>query len=161
MYYRPEDWREVERHPYAYRAIYPGVSELVDRGLNAQFANALEEGGSENGVLTAVEDFVAARGGVTLKVLPFFNGLGIIVPDARMTPELQALLDRFFSPPMLIEACQALEEDGMKVRVELLEQRRLLTQRTEALQRARRMLEERAARIAELEARLCERAEPA
>jgi predicted O-methyltransferase YrrM len=161
MYYAPDEWREVERHPHAYRAIYPGVSELVDRGLNAQFANALEEGGPENGVLTAIEDFVAARGAITLKVLPFFNGLGIIVPDARMTPDLQVLLERFFSPPMLLEACQALEEDGMKVRVELLDRQRLLTQRTEALQRARAMLEERAARIVELEAQLAARAEPA
>ena len=39
----------------------------------------------------------------------------------------------------------------MKVRVELAEHERMLTQRTEALVRARRMLEERAARIAELE----------
>ena len=161
MYYAPDDWREVERHPYAYRAIYPGVSELVDRGLNPQFANALEEGGPENGVLTAIEDFVAARGGVTLKVLPFFNGLGIIAPEARMTPKLQALLDRFFSPAMLLEACKALEADGMKVRVDLLEQSRLLTQRTEALQRARGMLEQRAAHIAELEHRLSDSVEPA
>ena len=135
MYYSPDDWRDVERRPYAYRGIYPGVSELVDRGLNPQFANALEEGGSENGVLTGIEDFVAAQGGVTLKVLPFFNGLGLIIPQARVTPELQVLIDSFFSPPMLLEACKALEEDGMKVRVDLLEQRGLLTRRTEALQR--------------------------
>lgn len=161
MYYSPEDWREVERKPYAYRAIYPGVSGLVDRGLNAQFANALEEGGPENGVLTGIEDFVAARGDVTLKVLPFFNGLGILVPGSRMTPQVQALLEEFFSPPMLLEACKALEEDGMKVRVELLEQRAILTRRTEALERARRMLEARGARIAELEAELAARREPA
>jgi hypothetical protein len=154
MYYSPEDWRDSERHPYAYRAIHPGTSELVDRGLNSQFANALVEGGPENGVLTAIEDFVASRSGVSLKVLPFHNGLGILTPDARMTPELEALLERFFGGEMMLEACKALEEDGMKVRVDLLEHRRLLTQRTEALVRARRMLEERAARIAELETRL-------
>ena len=154
MYYSPGEWRDVERKPFAYRGIYPGVSELVDHGLNAQFANALEEGGPENGVLTGVEDFVAAFGGVTLRVLPFFNGLGLLLPDARMTPALQALVEGFFAPPMLLDACRALEEDGMKVRVELLEQRRLLTRRTEALQRARAMLAARAGRIAELEARL-------
>ena len=161
MYYSPDDWREVERHPYAYRAIHPGVSELVDRGLNAQFANALVEGGPENGVLTAIEDFAASRDNVSLRVLPFFNGLGILIPDARRTPQLDALLNQFFSADMMTEACKALEEDGMKVRVDLLEHRRLLTQRTEALVRARRMLEERAAKIAELEARLASAPQPA
>ena len=152
MYYSPGDWLEIERKPYAYRGIYPGISELVDHGLNAQFANAVEEGGPENGVLTGVEDFAAAFGGVSLRVLPFFNGLGVLVPDARMTPELQALVDSFFAPPMLLEACKALEEDGMKVRADLLEQQRILARRTEALERARAMLVARAERIAELEA---------
>ena len=137
MYYDPDDWREAERKPYAYRAIRPGEPELVDRGLNARFANALVEGGPENGVLTAIEDFVDSRGKVSLKVLPFHNGLGILVPDARRTPELDALLERFFSPDMLLQACRVLEEDGMNVRISLAEQERLLTQRTEALVRAR------------------------
>ena len=160
MYYTPGDWMESERKPYAHRAIYPGTSELVDRGLNAQFANAIEEGGAENGVLTAIEDFAAARGGMTLRVLPFFNGLGILTPAARMTTDLQALLDRFFDSPMLLDACRALEEDGMKVRVELLEVRMHLIQRTEALERARRLLEARASKIAELEASLAAKTPP-
>ena len=154
MYYSPDDWREVERKPYAYRAIYPGETELVDKGLNARFANAIVEGGPENGVLTAIEDFVASRGGVSLRVLPFHNGLGILAPDGRRTPELDRLLDSFFGADMLMQTCRALEEDGMKVRVELAEHERMLTQRTEALVRARRMLEQRAARIAELESLL-------
>ena len=157
MYYAPDEWPEAQRHPYAYRSIRPGEAELTDHGLNPQFANALLEGGPENGVLTAIEDFVAGRGGVSLRVLPFHNGLGILVPDARRTPELDALLERFFGAEMMTEACRVLEEDGMKVRIDLLEHRRLLTQRTEALGRARRMLEERAARIAQLEAELAVR----
>ena len=156
MYYSPHDWHEVARQPYAYRGIRPGEAGLVDRGLNARFANALTEGGPENGVLTAIEDFVASRGHVSLHVLPFHNGLGILVPERRRTPELEALIARFFGPEMLLDRCRALEEDGMKVRVELAEHERLLTQRTEALMRARQMLEQRAARIAELERRLAE-----
>ena len=156
MYYSPDEWREVERHSYAYRGIRPGEPELVDRGLNARFANALAEGGPENGVLTAIEDFVASRGRIALHVLPFHNGLGIIVPEPRRTPVLDTLIARFFGAEMMLERCRVLEEDGMMVRVELAEHERLLTQRTEALVRARAMLEERAARIAELERRLAE-----
>ena len=157
MYYSPDDWVETERKPYAYRAIYPGEAELCDKGLNARFANALVEGGAENGVLTAIEDFVKSRGEVTLKVLPFHNGLGILIPESRRTPQLDALMDRFFGSDMMLEACRALEEDGMKVRVELADQERLLTQRTEALVRARKMLTDRAERIADLERQLKER----
>ena len=154
MYYAPEDFQETERKPYAYRPVRPGETGLVDEGLNGHFANALEEGGPENGVLTAIEDFVAAREGVALKVLPFFNGLGILIPEARRTPALDALVDRFFGPEMLLDACRALEKDGMMVRIDLAGAQRLLTRRTEALVRARAMLQERAERIAELEARL-------
>ena len=154
MYYSPDDWNEVERQPYAYRGIRPGEPELVDRGLNARFANALMEGGPENGVLTAIEDFVASRGRVSLHVLPFHNGLGILVPDRRRTTEVDALITRFFGPEMLLDRCRALEADGMKVRVDVAEYQRLLTQRTEALVRARQELEQRGARIAELERRL-------
>jgi acyl-CoA reductase-like NAD-dependent aldehyde dehydrogenase len=67
---------------------------------------------------------------------------------------VEALLERFFGGETLMSVCKALEEDGMKVRIDLATYRRRLTQRTEALQRARRMLEERAERIAELEAEL-------
>ena len=154
MYYSPDDFIEADLHPYAYRSIRPGASELVDDGLNSQFANALVEGGAENGVLTAIEDFAASRGSVTLKVLPFHNGLGILIPDARMTPQVQALLDRFFGGEMMLERCRLLEEDGMTVRADLATQVRRLTQRTEALTRARAMLAERAARISALEGEL-------
>ena len=161
MYYAPEDFAEVQRKPYAYRPVRPGESALVDEGLNGHFANALEEGGSENGVLTAIEDFVAARQGVTLRVLPFFNGLGIVTPDARRTPDLDRLLDSFFAPDQLLDACRALEKDGMMVRIALASAERLLTRRTDALVRARSILKANAARIVDLEARLVARGEKA
>ncbi len=158
MYYNPDDFDDSQRRPYAYKGIMPGVSELVDNGMNGWYANALEEGGPENGVLTAIEDFVTASGDIRLWVLPFFNGLGIIVPDARRTAGLEALIESFYSPDMLIETCKALEEDGMKMRAALYEERRRLEIRTDALQRARRLLNERNARISELEASLKEKA---
>ena len=100
--------------PTPTRGVSPGEAALVDRGLNARFANALVEGGPENGVLTAIEDFVASRGHISLHVLPFHNGLGILVPDSRRTPEVDALIARFFGPEMLMARCRALEEDGME-----------------------------------------------
>ena len=154
MYYDPDAFREVHRQPYAYKGILPGISELVDNGVNAQFANALTEGGPENGVLTAIEDFVAANEGIKLWTLPFFNGLGIVAPDARLTPSITEVIESFYEPDALLQTCETIELEGMRLRAEMLTERRILEQRTEALERARDVLRRRAQRIAELEAQL-------
>lgn len=161
MYYNPDDFTESERHPFAYKGMLPGISELVDEGINGSLANALHEGGPENGVLTAIEDFVAARDDIRLWTLPFFNGLGILVPDARLTPRLRGLIESFYTGDAMLEAAMAVEADGMRVRAGMLTERRQLQRRTEALMRARALLEQRGRRIAELEqeiARLRDRA---
>jgi hypothetical protein len=143
MYYDPAGLSEADRHPYAYRGMLPGQTELTDTGLNGHFANALTEGGPRNGVLTAVEDFKASSGvPMALYKLPFFNGLGILAPDVRMTPALQAVIDGFFSGPSLMEVCLHLERDGMTVRAELATVQNALTQKTEALMRARALIVE-------------------
>ena len=49
---------------------------------------------------------------MTLRVLPFFNGLGIVLPDARRPPEVDAVVEGFFAPEALLEACRLLEADG-------------------------------------------------
>lgn len=145
MYYDPSGLNVADRHPYAYRGILPGQSELTDAGLNGHLANALHEGGLRNGVLTGVEDFQASCGVPTaLYRLPFFNGLGILVPRSRMTPALQSVIDGFFSGESLLETCMILEKDGMSVRADLAVMKISLTKRTDALARARK-------RIAELE----------
>jgi len=143
MYYDPLSLLEADRHPYAYRGMLPGSSELTDSGLNGRFANALHEGGPCNGVLTAVEDFKASSSvPMALYQLPFFNGLGILVPDARITPALQAVIDGFFEGPSLMETCRQLERDGMLVRAELSTLETQLAQKSEALARARALIDE-------------------
>jgi predicted O-methyltransferase YrrM len=141
MYYNPEDLRAEQRHPHAYRGMIPGSSELVEGGMNGVLANALHEGGPQNGVLTAIEDFIASNSvPVSFWKLPFFNGLGILVPKQRLTPELQRVIDGFFSAESLLETCQAIEEDAMRVRGELTATQIRLLKRTEALERARALL---------------------
>jgi hypothetical protein len=148
MYYDPTDLDPGDRHPYACRGMVPARSELSDSGFNGTLANALHEGGPRNGVLTAVEDFLAsAHTAISFRRLPFFNGLGILVPAARMTPALQAVIEGFFSADSLLETCITLEEDGMRVRAELAAHQIDLTRKTEALARAR-------ARIAALQEEL-------
>jgi hypothetical protein len=118
-------------------------------------ANALHEGGPRNGVLTAIEDFIASHASpIALYKLPFFNGLGIMIPEERSTPELKALVEGFFTADALLQACMDIERDSMHVRAMLQQSEARLVLRTEALQRARTAL---AAQTAELEILRAER----
>lgn len=154
MYYDPQTLSPEHVRPYAYLGLRPGEPGLVEGGMNGMLANALEEGGPRNGVLTAIEDFLAETSGArSFHVLPFFNGLGILIPAARRTPELERLVVGFTEAPSLLETARELETQHMQARAEMAALREALTRRTDALKRARTLLEERAARIAELEAR--------
>jgi len=161
MYYSPEDMDEDQRRPYAYRGLSPDSPELVEGGMNGMLANALVEGGPKNGVLTAIEDFVAEwPAELRLHTLPFFNGLGILVPAVRATPELDRLIESFSQPPSLIETVKTLERQHMLARCELAKLQGALTRRTDALVRARRLLAEQAERIRTLEQASLDTVEP-
>ncbi len=150
MYYDADAIPDGKRQPYARRGFLPGRSDLVEEGLNGDFANALQEGGPCNGVLTAAEDFIAAaKVGATFKRLPFFNGLGILVPDARSSEAIQQVLAGFFSPESLLATCEELEGDINGLRVELAVSRQTLTRRTEALMRARTIIQEQEQELAD------------
>lgn len=152
MYYNPDDLEASQKHPYAYRGMLPGVNELVENGMNGVLANALYEGGPRNGVLTAIEDYIASAGiDFVFRKLPFFNGLGILIPAARMTPALQQLIDSFFTADSLLDACVALETDSMHLRAILAQTETFLSRRTDALQRAREVIEVLRLHIAKLE----------
>ena len=158
MYYNPDDLEASQKHDYAYRGMLPGVNELVEHGMNGVLANALHEGGPRNGVLTAIEDHIASSGvDYTFRKLPFFNGLGILIPAARMTPSLQALVDSFFTAESLLEACMAVEADGLHLPPILTQTESCLPRRTAALDRAREAIEVQRQRILELERQLAAR----
>lgn len=152
MYYNPDDIPTQFLHPYAYRGILPDVSELNEEGMNGVLANALHEGGPKNGVMTAIEDFIASSSlDIKLYVLPFHNGLGILVPAQRMTPELQAVIDGFFSSEQLMLSCLSVEKSSMQVRAILATTENRLKQRTDALTRARALLAKQQETIEKLE----------
>jgi predicted O-methyltransferase YrrM len=60
MYYQPDTIPPEYRLEYARKNIVRGQRQLVDSaGKNQHLNNAVHEGGPRNGVLTAIEDFVA------------------------------------------------------------------------------------------------------
>jgi hypothetical protein len=155
MYYDPDSLNDDQRHPFAYRGIEPGNEDLVEDGMNAMLANALHENGAKNGVLTAVEDFIAETSAdIQLHVLPLHNGLGIVIPPGRRTSQLDALIASFTEAPALLQAVIELEKAHMTSRAQIATWQARLTRRTDALVRARQLLAERAQRIADLEAKL-------
>ena len=67
--------------PYSYsKGRVPDGGELVEGGFggDGDFAVAVEEGGARNGVLTAVEDFLAERPELQYVHVPAVFGLGVI-----------------------------------------------------------------------------------
>lgn len=113
LYYDPAAVPPARRREHAQRGLHPGESELRDPGMNAHLHNAVVEGGPANGVLTAVEDFIAQSSRRwSLSVVPGLFGLGVLAPRAllgrrRAVRELVAGID---SPGFLRAQCRAIEE---------------------------------------------------
>ncbi|MYL63568.1 class I SAM-dependent methyltransferase [Bacillus hwajinpoensis] len=81
MYYNPEKIPKEFRNPYKTSGIKQGQSELARSpdAVNVQLNNAQFEGGKQNGVLTAIEDFLEETP-IPLKLFRLHsnNGLGIL-----------------------------------------------------------------------------------
>jgi hypothetical protein len=111
MYYDPEAIPMEHRHDAARAGIAPGRSELGP-GINSGLWNATREGGPRNGVLTAIEDFVAERPeAFELVVLDGWHGLAVICPSARVaaSPRLAAELERLRSAEFLRTWLESIE----------------------------------------------------
>ena len=101
-YEAPEQIPEQHRQPIARDAgLAPGDTGVVSGGLF--FSNvAAREGGPRNGVLTAVDDFVAGREGLRRALVPAFFGLGAIWDGrAPWADRVEAVLAPWDGNPML------------------------------------------------------------
>lgn len=160
---RRDDYFDVEQIPAEHRrmplvgdgrGIAPGDPGAPADGLPYPRSSA-REGGPGNGVLTAAEDFVAAREGLRLVVVPAFFGFGVLWQrDAPYDAALAALLDGWDRHPFVAR----LEDNRVghiagehALRTELWELRERLARRDAVLER---MLESRAFELAEVVSRL-------
>lgn len=83
MYYDPETIPEGFKQPHKKLGLMPDKKELIaSGGLNQHLYNAVNEGGDKNGVLTAVEDFIAnSKAKLHFKTIPIWHGLGILYSE--------------------------------------------------------------------------------
>lgn len=100
MYYDPGGIPADARREYAQSGMTPWASELEDGMINYPFANARREGGPQNGVLTAVEDFLRDSSlPLRLFLLPVNHGLGIVYAEGSRAHEF--IRTNLLPPPAL------------------------------------------------------------
>jgi predicted O-methyltransferase YrrM len=83
-YYDPRDIPDEARHPHRFdRGVTTGAEKLIVGGFRGEgaFAWAEPHGGPANGVLTAVEDFVATHVGYVYRSIDAVFGLGVLTKE--------------------------------------------------------------------------------
>jgi hypothetical protein len=127
-YHDPETIPAEYRHPWERAGILPGSKTLHEgRGINAQLANAREEGGPRNGVMTAIEDFAAtANEPLELTVLPVLHGLALLTPSSRSdaNPRLKRVITRWGTGRGLADLLPLVEEERQRLLVVTAELKR-------------------------------------
>ena len=81
MYYAPEAIPAAFRHEYSQKGMVPGRADLTSEHgwVNENYFNANSEGGEQNGVLTAIEDFIKESAfSFRLAVFNGHNGFGLL-----------------------------------------------------------------------------------
>jgi hypothetical protein len=158
-YFDPDLIPEDQRQPMVEGGgLFPGVSAPRPGGLPYKWP-ALGEGGPRNGVLTALEDFIAGHDELRLAIVPCFFGLGIVWRrDAAYAQQVAEILDPFDRNPILerLEANRTLHLASVHYQIVELTLARERLARQEAL--LRRLARSSAFGVAERLSRLRRRA---
>jgi hypothetical protein len=158
-YYDPALIPERERQPIEEgTGLFPGVAGVRPGGLPYRYP-ARREGGPRNGVLTAVEDFVAARERLRLAIVPAFFGLGVVWhQEAPWSDDVAAILEVWDRQPLLerLEANRVLHLASSHFQMVQAARAQERLARQEAV--LRRLLESSAFAVAERLSRLRQRA---
>lgn len=78
LYYNPDNIPEKFRNDYEKKGIKYGYDTLQEGGINGELYNAIACNTPQNGVLTAIEDFISAEPNYEFANIDCCNGLGII-----------------------------------------------------------------------------------
>jgi Methyltransferase domain len=119
LYYNPDVIPAERRQPYAREGMHPDSEALTPKGMNWGLANARCEGGPRNGVMTAVEDFLAASTREwDLATVEGLFGLAVLSPPERLTAELYKALAHLSSTDFLLDHIRALERARIDLELE-------------------------------------------
>lgn len=111
LYYNPDNIPKEHRLPYARKGLVYGQKELAEKGgINAHLFNAIDEGTPHNGVLTAVDDFIAENPNLSFYMLDCISGLGIICEKNVF----DTIISHIESPDTLKKLIHATEEQRLK-----------------------------------------------
>ena len=111
------------RRPAAAAGLTPGRSRPGNQGLRLVPFVALDEGGARNGVMTAVEDFVAGdRAQWDLVELPGFGGTAVLADQARVAhdPRLRGVLAALRAPDAVRRAGRRAEAGRIEAELRAL-----------------------------------------
>lgn len=115
LYYNPDNIPAEHRQPYARMGMIYGKRELAQKGgINAHLCNAINEGTPHNGVLTAVDDFMAENPALSFYYLDCISGLGIICEKELFN----TIIKHIESPDTLKKIIHATEEQRLKEFIE-------------------------------------------
>jgi hypothetical protein len=138
-YFAPEQIPDEYRQPIAEPAgLFPGEPGVVEGGLHFHYG-AEREGGSRNGVLTAIEDFIEGRDGLRLATIPVFFGVGVLWhSDAPWADSVAEIVEPWDRNPLLdrLEANRVLHLATVHARTVELEMVRQRLARSEELLKA-------------------------
>jgi len=128
-YYAPERIPADALHEHSHSGgAVPGEAALQQTGFSSagQWAWARHEGGPRNGVLTAVEDFLAERPALELRVVPAVFGLGVLFASGASWAERVRSLVAPYQHPLIAR----LERNRIELYLEVIRLQRELERRS-------------------------------
>ena len=126
LYYNPENISPGYLHAYKQQGLRLDSPSLAETGgFNSHLNHSIYENGLQNGVRTAVEDFIEDNqlSKVSFYSLMGFHGLGILITDAcqQKYPQLASLLQGLQASAELESFIHLLERKRLEGRLEKLE----------------------------------------
>ncbi|SHK24150.1 glycosyltransferase [Tepidibacter formicigenes] len=125
LYYNPENIPLAYRKPYAKKGIDPESTNLLEKGgLNSELCNSIYENSLQNGVLTAIEDFLQENDNQFKFIkISGFNGIGIIASNEYLknNKELENTLQHLEVSHFIHRHIENIDKNLMKDHIRLLE----------------------------------------
>lgn len=118
LYYTPDTIPAAFKKAHAKKGLSPFQKQLLEEdGINAHLDNAIEENNLQNGVLTAIEDFLAqSRLSLRFMQVPGLHGLGIIASQEMVDahPDLSAFLHGMNNSPAMQAHLDTMEKERVQ-----------------------------------------------